>query len=323
MRAAPKVGVGLVGIGGHQLTAAEIVTAGGEVVAEIDVQAMDDGAVVRALAELVATREVGLVSVCVAPRRLQVDVAIAALEAGCHVLVERPAAAALDDAMRLDAAAGRSPGRLWERVTTPFDQPYRRARELVASGVIGDVVLVTTHRSYPWAEWRDADERRTGGLVLQSAGYGLDVVRLVAGRAIRSVRIADTTVGEPLGRPLRMAAVVTAELEGGALASIVVDYLNPPGGPWGRDEVRILGTRGRLSMDAAARAIEWVDSTGEHREVVEDDGPGLAAEIIAAVREGRDTDPPADALRESTTVLLTARADHADGSRSVVGEESL
>lgn len=306
------VGVALIGVGGHQLTAEEVTAAGAEVVDAVDVAGLDDDDVVAAARELAASSRVELVSVCVAPRRTQVAAAVAALEAGSHVLVERPAAASLHDADRLEDVARRSGRRLWERVTTPFDEPYRRARALIASGRLGEVVLVTTHRSYPWASWRETDERQTGGLVLQSAGYGLDVVRFVAGRGIRSLRVTDTTAGEPRGADLRMAAVLDAELDGGALASIVVDYLNPPGGPWGRDDVRILGTAGRLAVDAVTRTIEWTDADGDHREVVGARDVGLPAEVIAAVREDRDTDPPAAALRGSTSWLLRALG---DGSR--------
>lgn len=319
MGVARAVGVALIGVGGHQLSADVVVGAGGAVVETVDVDGMDADAVVEAARAAARTAE--LVSVCVTPRHVQVAAVIAALDAGRHVLIERPSAATVADFQRLTDAAGRGPGRLWERATTPFDEPFRRARELIASGILGDIVLVTTHRSYPWAHWRASDEQVSGGLVLQSAGYGLDVVRFVAGQRVRAVRVTDTAAGEPRGEPLRMAAVLTAELEGGGVASIVVDYLNPAGGPWGRDEVRILGTLGRMGIDAAAGAIEWTDADGEHREMVRASGPGLASEVIAAVREGRDTDPPAAALRESTALLLRAMESRDGPRRSFVGTE--
>lgn len=306
---AGAVGVALIGTAGHQLTPSEVEEAGGRVLVAEDTTGSDIAEVVRLAREAAEVPGVELVSVCLEPRGAQVEAALAALAAGRHVLIERPAAATLDDVERLAAAAERSAGRLWERATTGFDELYGRAARIVAAGILGDVVLVTTHRSYPWAQWRSADETVSGGLVLQSATYGLDVARLVVGRPLRSLRVTDTTRGEPRNSALRMAAVLTAEFDDGAVASIVADYLNPAGGVWGRDEVRVLGTGGRLSIDGAARELTWIDADGEHREIVQDAAPALAAAVIRAVRDSTDTDPTAASTLESTRWALRGLRD--------------
>src|SRR5687767_6343787 len=73
------VGIGLVGSGDHQLTPAEIEENGGRLVS-----AVGTGAEVGALLH---DPRVELVSVCLAPRSEQVDAAVAALDAGRHVLI--------------------------------------------------------------------------------------------------------------------------------------------------------------------------------------------------------------------------------------------
>lgn len=300
------VGVALIGSQGHQVSVDEVEVGGGRVVARDDLDGTSPAEAVERARNIALTDGVELVSVCVEPRAMQVGVALAVLDAGRAVLIERPVAVRLEDVEWLRSVARAAGLRVWERATTAFDPLYRRARDLVRAGAVGEVVLVTAHRSYPWADWRNPDESVSGGLALQSATYGIDAARLMIGRPVRTIRVSDTTHGEPRGATLRMAAALTVEFEGGAVASVAADYLNPPNGPWGRDELRVLGTRGTLSLDAVTREMRWVDSAGEHGEVVPPGEATLLRDILDALREGRDTDPAADSTLDSTASVLRA-----------------
>jgi predicted dehydrogenase len=310
------VGIGLVGDGGHQLSPATIEDCGVELRGVVGryPDLRDDVRVHSEVKGLLEDPRVELVSVSLTPRSEQVDAAVAALDAGRHVLIERPAATSSADLARLRDAMHRSGRLLCERATTPFDQPYRRARELVADGVVGQVVLVLTHKSYPWADWREQDESIQGGLVLQSAGYGLDCVQHVAGEPVASVQVVDTTLGNPAGGALRMAATLVVTLQNGGVASVVVDYLNPPeSGAWGRDHLVVLGTEGRLSIDAAARTVEVVRPGGAQLYDCPP-SPTLLAELVAAITEDRTTEPSPEDLMSSTALVLEAlerRSGHA------------
>jgi predicted dehydrogenase len=293
-----SVGVGLVGAGGHQLTPAEahgarlVGTAGGSETAGVPTHV--------SVASLVRDPAVQLVSVCQEPRHRQVDSAIQALAAGRHVLLERPAATSLADLDRLQEAAHRSGRILCERVTTPFDQPFRLARELVAAGAVGRVVQVLMHKSYPYASWRAQDELVQGGLVLQAAVYGLDCVQHVAGSVIESLHVIDTTLGNPGTGALRMAANLVATLRGGGIATVAASYLNPAdSGAWGRDELLVLGTAGRLRTGSERLDVEVVRAG---RTTVHEAGRGrsLFAELLLAIGERREmTIAPEDLLRST------------------------
>jgi predicted dehydrogenase len=81
----------------------------------------------------------GVEAVIVAtPHPSHSELALRALEAGKHVLVEKPMATSLDDASRLRAAAARS-GRVL--MALPYDgyPPLAEARRLIESGTIGTV----------------------------------------------------------------------------------------------------------------------------------------------------------------------------------------
>jgi predicted dehydrogenase len=306
MTAPPPIGLAVIGHSGHQPSPEEAAAAGAVITVSLDAAGLEPRALRDRAREICADPTTHLVSVDLTPRSRQVDVAVIALEMGRNVLIERPAATTTAEVNRLAAAARASTGQLWERATTFFDEPARRAGAIIAAGEIGEVILVTAHRSYPWAPWRDADERISGGLVLQSAGYGLDIARLATGRRIHSVTVLDTAAGEPSDRSLRMAAIVSAQLEGGAIASIVVDYLKTPGPSWGRDEVRIVGTRGLIALDGIAGTLEVTTAEGTRLVQAESAPAALLRAVVDTIRTGRPSVPPASHLIQSTAALVDA-----------------
>lgn len=68
----------------------------------------------------------------------------AALEAGRHVLVEKPLALTLDEANEIIASANRSQGELFVFQNRRFDSDYLTVRQIIESGAIGDVLHFET-----------------------------------------------------------------------------------------------------------------------------------------------------------------------------------
>jgi predicted dehydrogenase len=90
--------------------------------------------------ELVAMPELDAVLV-LTPIHLNGKVALAALEAGKHVFVEKPVATELRDAeslLELEAVSGR---RVFVLEQVAYDPLWGKAKEILQSGVLGDVVL--------------------------------------------------------------------------------------------------------------------------------------------------------------------------------------
>ncbi len=198
------------------------------------------------LDELLADPRVELVSLCSPRRRDQAQDAIRALRAGKHVYAEKPCAfdeTELDEILRVAQEAGRY---FREMAGTAFEQPYYAMREIVLAGRIGRVVQVIAEKSYPYHDGRPQDEDVDGGLVRQGAIHAVRFVEHVAGARVQAVRAIESTASNPVaGGELRMAACLMFELEGGGLASIAANYLNPKGtAMWGYETLRILGDHG-------------------------------------------------------------------------------
>ncbi len=69
--------------------------------------------------------------------RLQPAVAADCLEAGAHVFLEKPPAETLDDCIAIQEAAARADRHVMVGFMKRFSEPYRRAREIVASDPFG------------------------------------------------------------------------------------------------------------------------------------------------------------------------------------------
>ena len=155
---AEALGVGIIGTGdiaqSHLKALADIDEARVAVTMDIDeararaAAEQFGGRATTDLAEVLRADEVQAVHVCT-PHHLHADQVVAALEAGKHVLVEKPMALALADCDRMIAAA-ESAGRVLMvgQVLRHFPA-NRKVRELIAGGAIGAVGhLIRRRHSY-------------------------------------------------------------------------------------------------------------------------------------------------------------------------------
>jgi phthalate 4,5-cis-dihydrodiol dehydrogenase len=118
--------------------------------------------------------------------------AIAAAEAGKHVLVEKPMALDLDESRTMIGAARAAGVRLIVGHSHSFDAPVARTRALIAGGAYGRLRLVTalnfTDFVYRPRRPEELDPEAGGGVVFSQAAHHVDIVRLLAGGRARSVR---------------------------------------------------------------------------------------------------------------------------------------
>ncbi len=153
--------------------------------------------------------DIGLIDICT-PGASHVDIAVAALEAGKHVLCEKPLANSVAEAERM-AEAARAAAKRGVYAMVGFS--YRRvpaislARDLVAAGRIGELRQVRALYLQDWlvdAEgpmtWRLDKELAGSGSLGDIGAHAIDAVQFVTGRAVVSVNgILETLVHE---RPL-------------------------------------------------------------------------------------------------------------------------
>jgi phthalate 4,5-cis-dihydrodiol dehydrogenase len=126
------------------------------------------------------------------PNPFHAEHAIAALQAGKHVMVEKPMALTLEDCERMIAAAERSRVKLMVAHTRSWNAPIRKMREIIVSGRLGSVTQVHTLRYSPWLlrprEPMEIDTALGGGVCYRQAPHQVDIARLLGGGLVKSVR---------------------------------------------------------------------------------------------------------------------------------------
>jgi phthalate 4,5-cis-dihydrodiol dehydrogenase len=111
---------------------------------------------------------------------------------GKHVLVEKPMALALEDCRAMIDAARKAGVQLIVGHSHSFDLPILKTRELIRSGAYGAVRMITaldfTDFLYRPRRPEELATESGGGAVFNQAAHQVDIVRLLAGGKVRSVR---------------------------------------------------------------------------------------------------------------------------------------
>jgi phthalate 4,5-cis-dihydrodiol dehydrogenase len=157
------------------------------------------------------------------PHPLHADHARVAAARGKHVLVEKPMALTLEDCRAMIAAARGAGVRLVVGPSHGFDAPIRRAREIVDSGAVGRVRMITalnfTDYLYRPRRREELDTAQGGGAVFNQAAHQVDVVRRLGGARVSRVRALTGRWDE--ARPTEGAYAALLTFQDGAFASLV------------------------------------------------------------------------------------------------------
>ncbi|MFC4590829.1 Gfo/Idh/MocA family protein [Sphaerisporangium corydalis] len=263
-------------------------------------------------AELLAADDVDAVYVAV-PHSAHHAVALAAIEAGKAVLVEKPFTINRGQAEELVKAARSRGVFLMEAMWTRFLPHMVRVRELLAQGRLGDVRLVTAEHG-AWfrhdPEHRMFDPHLGGGALLDLGVYPLSFMSMVLG-APASV-LAATQFGDT-GVDGQTAVVLGYEQGRQAVATSSMQAFLP-------NRASIAGTDGRIDIDATwyrPTSFTLTERTGAvERYEFPVPGNGLryqTEEVARCLREGL-LESPVLPLAESCEIMGTM-----DAARTQVG----
>jgi predicted dehydrogenase len=209
--------------------------------------------------ELVASKNVDIVSICTPPH-LHKEIAVAALQAGKHVISEKPTALNVNEAEEMLAAAQAAPNQLAIVDHELRFHPQRlQMRQMIREGYIGSVLHAQLDRlgserlnlDLPWNWWCDVDQG--GGMLNALGSHQLDLARWMVGRIealTAQLQIGHLYRTDIDGSVRQVTADDHAQLllrfDNGAQGSITVSGLTPGG--WGMS-ILVVGTDGALKLD--------------------------------------------------------------------------
>lgn len=164
--------------------------------------------------ELLADPDIEAVYVSL-PNSMHVEWSIRALEAGKHVLCEKPLARRAEDAERAFDVAEREGRLLMEAFMYRHNPQTRKAAELVAGGAIGTLRLVSSSFTFPVERPDDVRMQGVlgGGALMDVGCYCVNGARLLAGEP---EEVFATQVESERGVDLRLVA--TMRFPGAVLA---------------------------------------------------------------------------------------------------------
>ncbi|MET3905666.1 Gfo/Idh/MocA family oxidoreductase [Paenarthrobacter sp. 4246] len=225
--------------------------------------------------------DIHIIDIC-APGWMHAEIAIAALEAGKHVLVEKPLANTLGEAELMTAAAAKAHAR---GVQSMIGFNYRRvpalalARELIAEGRLGTVRHVRAAYLQDWLSdaespmsWRLRKETAGSGALGDIASHAIDQVLFLLGDAVTEVSgrlhtFVDRRPGAdgPEDVTVDDAAWATLTLASGAIASVEVSRVAT--GQKNSLKLEIYGDKGTILFDLEAlNELGFLDATAPVRE---------------------------------------------------------
>ena len=200
---------------------------------------------------LIASGEIDALMIAT-PHFQHTTLGIAALEAGLHVMVEKPISAHKADAERLIAAADARPKLTFSGMFQMRVEPrYQKIRKLVQGGELGDLIRVIwimtdwfrAEAYYQSSDWRATWKGEGGGVLLNQCLHQLDALQWIVGMPTK----VQSHVGIGKHHDIEVEDDVTCYMEypNGASGAFITSTGETPGS----NRFEIAGTKGRVLLE--------------------------------------------------------------------------
>jgi predicted dehydrogenase len=251
---------------------------------------------------VLADPQVDIVSVCT-PTPTHSEIAIRALRAGKNVLLEKPIALTVEQALAIAEAAEASGVTLMVAHVVRFFAGYRALKREADAGRFGRILSVRARRisapgeQAPWMR----DETQSGGILVDFAIHDFDQVNLYLGTPV-----AVTAVRAGAAGPIE----TTVEYADGGIGQVLTHLSMPAGTPF-TTSIELLGTRG---------LADYHFSDASPTQIADENPYARQAEyFLHCVDSGRPPDLcPVDAAVSALQVALAARASLAAATRVLI-----
>lgn len=249
--------------------------------------------------QCVRNANVDAVDLCL-PTRLHAPVAIAALEAGKHVLVEKPMALDGAECDRMIEAAAKAGRILMSAHVLRFFPVYQPLLDGVASGRLGQIRSALFRRrcaAPAWSAWM-GDRLQSGGGVFDLLIHDFDIALAAFGppTAISAWGVEELSQGLDL---------LTAQLHYPDIASVTITggWHHPKSYPFSM-EYTVSGDSGTLDFSSAGRPPTFYGADGKQTLEPQAETDGYQAEIAYFAECCRTHSMPARCAPESSAAAV-------------------
>ncbi|HYB03918.1 MAG TPA: Gfo/Idh/MocA family oxidoreductase [Nitrososphaerales archaeon] len=200
--------------------------------------------------ELLENKSIDAVDLCL-PHNLHGPVALAALKAGKHVIVEKPFTIDLEQADQIIGEAKSRKLKLMVAENMRFIKAYEVAKRLADSGEIGEICYVRGYTGGPNEDssdpsnWRIRAAESGGGTMMDDGIHCFYLFNWFVGK-VQSVYAVTTKYGKSAISEVEDNAVGTLRFSNGALG--IFGFSTTTASPW-TEEFQLFGTKGSIFVD--------------------------------------------------------------------------
>jgi predicted dehydrogenase len=259
------------------------------------------------LESLIAS-DVDLVSICT-PTPSHMQIANALMQAGKHVLCEKPIARTLEQAQSMIDTADQSGVKFMVAHVSRYEVDHRKAKEMLERGEIGDLRMAfhAITSAYPgWSvqDWL-GDEEKSGGPIVDLAIHSVDYMLWLFKSPVKRVY----ALGSQQATARNHYVLANLQFANGGLGLVETSWAHPPSAPLSC-RVELCGTSGRVAWDydQIDGMQTFIEGQGRHSYVLEGEN-SFAAEIASFVQCINNDLPspiPGKEAKEALKVCLAA-----------------
>ncbi len=242
----------------------------------------------RDMAKAESRRKDGIEAVAiVTPNHMHFPAAKAFIEAGIHVICDKPVTLNLKEALALEKLLAKRKDTIFALTHNYSGYPMiRQARAMVAAGELGDIRVVQSEYPQDWltkpieregqkqAAWR-TDPARTGagGCIGDIGTHAYQLATFVSGLTLDELAADLTTFVK--GRKVDDNAHVMLRFKGGAKGMLFASQVAP--GHENGLKLRVYGSKGGIEWTQADPNYLWYTPFGEPKRLITRGGAGSGA----------------------------------------------
>ncbi|MFH1539094.1 MAG: Gfo/Idh/MocA family oxidoreductase [bacterium] len=228
----------------------------------------------------------------VVPTPLHKDTTIDALDAGCHILVEKPISTTVEDGKKMIAKAHKVGKKMLVGHIERFNPAVSIMKEIIDDGELGDIVSITTKRVGPYSP-RSTD----CGIILDLAPHDIDITSFLYDDRVREVY----TIAGKTFHTYEDHATIMLRFRNGNPGVIETSWLPPHR----VRKLNVVGTHGVASLDFLQQKVVVYDKNWSREANVTHKEP-LKNELEYFTKLISNGDPPLVTGEDSLHALVVA-----------------
>ena len=231
------------------------------------------------------------------------EIAIEVANTGCHLICEKPLALDINKLEDVYDAVSKNSVKLVAMLSMRSEAHLIAARNVYASGDIGQAVMVNARKSYKWGvrpEWF-GERKYYGGTIGWVGIHAMDMINFVTGLKFKKVAAMQENFAHSEYKACEDNCALALQLSNGGHATISLDYFRPENAKtWGDDWVRVVGTKGVIEASGTKGTCSVLVNDKDSYEVALPEKNRIFWEFMVSIINGGQAE-----LKQAESFILT------------------